>query len=71
MISDNYELPEDVAEKMLLGINPPLEKGDTYRNMESVAITVQNTERDMYQYGTDRISQSIRSDRNEDTMRPL
>ena len=39
--------------------------------MESVAITVQNTERDMYQYGTSRMSQSMRSDRNEDTLRPL
>ena len=47
MISDNYELPEDAAE-MLLSPDPKLEKGDTYRNMESVAITVQNTERDIY-----------------------
>jgi len=46
MIGDNYELPEDEAEKLLLA--PELEKGDTYRNMESVAITVQNTERDIY-----------------------
>ena len=53
MIGDNYEpkeLPEDIAEK-LLAIDPPLQKGDTYRNMESVGITVQNTEREINVYG--------------------
>ena len=44
---------------------PGLQKNDTYRNMDSYAITVQNTERDM------KVSQSMRSDRNEDTMRPM
>ena len=33
--------------------------------MDSYAITVQNTERDL------KASQSMRSDRNEDTMRPI
>jgi hypothetical protein len=72
MISDNYEpkeqLPEDAAEQ-LLGINPPLEKGDTYRNMDSVAITYQNTERDGNYEQKNSIS--MRSDRNEDTLRPM
>jgi hypothetical protein len=45
MIGDNYDLPEDIAEKLLMP-EPPLTKGDTYRNMDSVAITVQNTERE-------------------------
>ena len=66
MISDHYEpkeeLPEDAAERLL---GPPLEKGDTYRNMDSVAITNQITERD----GLNSIS--MRSDRNEDTLRPM
>ena len=46
MISHHYEqkeeLPEDAAERLLA---PPLEKGDTYRNMDSVAITNQITDR--------------------------
>jgi hypothetical protein len=36
--------------------------------MESVAITVQNTERDAWDGGN---SASMRSDRNDDTMRPM
>lgn len=44
---------------------PGYHKEDTYRNMDSYAITVQNTERDL------RMQQSMRSDRNEDTMRPI
>jgi len=39
--------------------------------MESVAITVQNTERDLNVYGADKNSISMRSDRNDDTMRPM
>jgi len=74
MISDNYEpkeeLPEDQADK-LLALQNPLEKGETYRNMESVAITVQNTERDLNVYGAEKNSISMRSDRNDDTMRPM
>ena len=50
MISDNYELPEDAAEKFL-SPDPNLEKGSTYRNMESMAITIQNTEREIQMYG--------------------
>jgi len=74
MIGDNYEpkedLPEDVAEK-LLAPDLPLEKGDSFRNMDSVAITVQNTERDINVYGGDKNSMSMRSDQNDDTMRPM
>lgn len=74
MISDNYEpkeeLPEDIAEK-LLAVDRQLSKGNTYRNMDSVAITVQNTDRgDLENYGKD-ASISMRSDRNEDTLRPI
>jgi len=39
--------------------------------MDSVAITVQNTERDLQVYGADKNSMSMRSDRNDDTMRPM
>jgi hypothetical protein len=38
--------------------------------MESVAITVQNTEREG-EWGKDKQSQSMRSDRQDDTMRPM
>ena len=50
-----YELPEDAAEKFL-SPDPNFEKGSTYRNMESMAITVQNTEREIQMYGIDKNS---------------
>ena len=69
MIVDNYEkkeiLPEDAAEALLIPEDPALHKDNTYRNMESYAITVQNSERDLKE------ANSMRSDRNEDTMRPI
>ena len=44
MIGDNYEkkeiLPEDAAEALLIPEDPALHKDNTYRNMESYAITV-------------------------------
>jgi len=70
MISDHYDLPEDIAEK-LLAPDPKLEKGDTYRNMDSYAITNQNTDRDGNLIDADKASVSMRSDRNEDTLRPI
>jgi len=56
MVNDNYnneELPEDIAEKFLY------QNGDTYKNMDSVALTERDKE------------MSMRSDRNEDTLRPI
>jgi hypothetical protein len=80
MIGDNYEpkevpkpkeLPEDQLEEFLKVESPKLQKGDTYLNLESNGFEAQNTFRGINENEEYMVSMTIRSDRNEDTMRPM
>ena len=79
MISDNYEPkekehPEDLAETLLFPDSPRLIKGDTFLNLDSNAFPVGFENQTTFRGINDSdcpVSMTIRSDRNEDTMRQL